>query len=331
MIKSLKNSVCAIGVMFLMFFCLSALVSCKKSKNQIENGIDKSGAYSKIVKKTLKDNGKIRIFCPDLDVSPEATDKSGDCTVILSPDNQVLVLDCGHPDSFKYIYSLLNDLKITKIDYLVISHPHIDHLGGVPALCAVIPVEKCYYNGLEYPTQYFESFKHVMSSRKIPLEILKDGDSFMFGEKVKVDILWPEGDFVYPDGYPANSTQFVNDTSIALKLTFGSSTALFCGDLYRSAERELIEKHKNELSADVVKANHHGNDTSNSLSWIKAVNPKIVYAMNDVIGSMTVYQQYTKNPDVKFYHSKENGLIKITMGSKQNYNVQTQFESWMNK
>lgn len=311
--NAFKNKLCRCALAGCCALLLAGGVSCSKKQ----------------LKRTAKDKSRLCIYSPDLDVPSDSEDKSGDCTVIVSPDGKVMVIDCGHPAAFRYVSKLLTDLKITKIDFLVISHPHIDHVGGIPALCALYPVGECYYSGLEYPSQYYEGFTRAMESHKIPVHIVKDGDSFMFGEKVKCDILWPEGNFEYPDGYPENSTQFVNDTSIALKMTYGGSTALFCGDLYRSAERGLIAKHKDELRSDVAKANHHGNDTSNSLSWIKAVNPKIVYAMNDKIGSMAVYKQYTKNGVTKFYHSAENGTIKITMDDKKNYEVQTQFESWL--
>ena len=274
--------------------------------------------------------GKLKVYCPDLAVPEDASDKSGDCTLIVSPDNKVMLIDCGHPQSIKYTISLLTELKIKQIDCLVVSHPHIDHIGGIPALCAMVDVKKCYYTGLVYPTQTYQGFIDAMKNHNIPVEIIREGDSFSFGEKVKCDVFWPpKGEFEYPVGYPANSTQFVNDTSVCLKMNYGKASALFAGDLYRSAERKLVEKHKADLKSTFAKANHHGNDTSNSLGWIKAVDADVVYAMNDVLGSMQVYKDYTKSGHTKFYHSAENGVMRFSIDKKGHVTAKVQKTSWM--
>lgn len=320
---------------FLIIVCL-IFASCggKKGKSDFSQvpGVDKSGNYENVVRFSNKDKNKLRIFCPDLDVPEGSSDKSGDCIVVISPDDKVMLIDCGHPASVKYVLSILSDLNVAEIDCLVATHPHIDHIGGIAFLCKALKVKKCYYTGLSYPTQTYKNFTDAIEKFEIPLEIIRDGDSFQFGKKVKCEILWPlKGEFEYPAGYPANSTQFVNDTSVCLKMTFGSSSAVFAGDLYRSAERKLLELHKNQLKCDLAKANHHGNDTSNSLGWIKALDAKVVFAMNDVIGSMQVYKDYTKNGTTRFYHSSENGVMKFCLDGKGNVFAETQKTSWMQK
>lgn len=293
-------------------------------------GIDRTGNYRNLVKKKITDYGKVRIFCPALSVPPETPDKSGECTVIISPEGKVLVIDAGHPLAFRHILLLLKDLKINEIECLVLTHPHIDHAGGIPALCAALPVKKCYYMGLYYPTRYYEDFLRTMESHKITVKNVRAGDVIELGKYVQFKVLWPlKGEFKYPQDFPQNSTQFINDQSLCLKMLFGNSSALFCGDLYRSAERKLIGFYKDELQSQVLKTNHHGNDTSNSLSWIKTVKPEIVYASNDAIGSMSVYKNYT-DAGAEFFHSAENGLVKISMGRNGFCSVKVQKKSWMN-
>jgi len=96
------------------------------------------------------------------------------------------------------------------------------------------------------------------------VEYLEEGDEITFGDHIQVKIYNPPTEIVYPEDYPKNSTQFINDTSITMKFIYGESTALFAGDLYITRERDLIRTYGEELQADIAKANHHGADTSNS-------------------------------------------------------------------
>lgn len=275
--------------------------------------------------------GKLTIYFVDLDVPPDSKDKSGDCSIIISPDEKVMMVDCGHPDAAKDVIRTMDALKLEKIDIFVLSHPHIDHLGAFPRIAERYPIGKVYRTRLQYPTVYARNFDSAVQKLGIPVEYVADGDSFEFGDSVHVEVYNPpQGEFVYPKGYPSNSTAFVNNSSILMKLEFGDSTALFGGDLYRAGEREIMKRHPNDLDSDVAKANHHGNDTSNQIRWIKAVSPKIVVAMNDVMGSMDVYKNFTKRGAV-FYHTLYNGLVKVQLDGSGGASASSQFESWVEK
>lgn len=284
--------------------------------------------YEEIINRE-NDAGKLTMYFLDLETEPEAEDKSGDSTILISPDGKVMLLDAGHTDCGEDVVKALKDLGVEKIDYLVISHPHIDHIGGVPAVLDAFPVETLYRSPVEYTTQTYKNFVNAAKAHETETVYLSKGDTFAFGSQVHVEVLGPDKEIVYPDGFPDNSTQFLNDKSLLLKFTFGESTALFGGDLYGSQEREYIDEYGDRLQADVIKANHHGNDTSNTKRWIKTVNPKVVAAMNDKVGSMTVYDNYVKN-GAEFHLTFCDGIVKITMDDKKNYEVTDQKDSWMN-
>lgn len=272
---------------------------------------------------------RLTFYFIDLDVPDDSPDKSGDATLVVSPEGKTLLIDCGHPDAGKDVLRVLDALGIDHLDYFVNSHPHIDHLGAFPQIADKVGIGQVYRTGLSYDTQYTRAFAAAIEDKRIPCTILSDGDGFDLDGQVHVEVLAPEEkEFVYPAGYPANSTAFVNDSSLSLKLTYGDSVALFCGDLYRGGERRLLDAHGPELKADLAKANHHGGDTSNQLKWIKAVLPEVVVAMNDRMGSMAVYQSYVKH-GATFYHTFYNGLVKVEMDQRHGLSVDTEKTSWV--
>ncbi|MGI5172336.1 MBL fold metallo-hydrolase [Treponema sp. OMZ 840] len=276
-------------------------------------------------------NGKLVLYFIDLDVPKDSKDKSGDSTLVVSPDGKIMLIDCGHPDAGKDVIKTLDALGITKIDMFVMSHPHIDHLGAFPLVASRFPIGLVYRSRLEYDTQYMRAFEEAVKNRRIPVEYLEEGDSFLFGDKVKVEVFGPEHEIVYPKNYPSNSTQFVNDNSVTMMLIYGESKALFGGDLYRSGETVILDKYKDRLKCDVAKVNHHALSTSSKRGWIKATRPQIAVAMNDVLGSMDVVNDYVKN-GARFYHTLYNGSVKIELDDKCNIvTVTAEKESWIEK
>lgn len=292
-----------------------------------QGGEPSADRYEEITDRS-QDEGKLVIYFLDLEVGPDAKDKSGDASILISPDGKVMLLDAGHPDSSEIVVKALTDLGIEKIDYLVASHPHIDHIGGIPAVVSRFPVGAAYQTDVEYTTQTYHNYVNALKEGGIDMVSLKTGDEFSFGEEVNVKVLGPDKEFEYPSGYPDNSTQFLNNMSLVLKFTYGESTALFCGDLYVSQERDYLDRYGDELKADVAKANHHGKDTSNLKKWIKTVSPKIVAAMGDEMGSMAVYDNYVKQ-GAEYHHTLYDGVIKVTVDGQGSCQAIDQKDSWL--
>lgn len=275
------------------------------------------------------DDGKLVMYFLDLEVSPAATDKSGDSTILISPDGKVMLLDAGHPECGPQVLEVLNALGIEKIDYLVASHPHIDHIGGIPEVIANIPIEAAYASYVEYTTQTYQDYLDAIETCGAELQRLKTGDVIDFGDQVKIEILGPGENIEYPEDFPNNSTQFLNNNSLLMKFVFGESTALFGGDLYIAQERDYIEQYGDALHVDVAKADHHGKDTSNLKKWIKTVSPQVVVAMGDEMGSMDAYNNYVKQ-GASYHHTLYDGIVKVIVDDKKNCEVIDQKDSWMN-
>ena len=273
--------------------------------------------------------GKTTFYFIDLDVPKNSPDKSGDATLVVAPDGATMLIDCGHPDSGEDVIKLLQALGLKKIDIFVNSHPHIDHLGAFPQVADALEIGQVYRTRLDYHTKYTRAFLDTIDKKHIPCAFLADGDAFDLGGQVHVQVLGPApGDLNPPPG--KLDTAYINNTSMVLRITYGDSVALFAGDLYRSGEQYVLEHHPDLMKADLAKANHHGNDTSNILAWVKAVRPSVVVAMNDLMGSMSVYKSYRKR-GATFYHTNFNGLVKVEMGKTHDLQVQTEYASWVEK
>jgi len=248
--------------------------------------------------------------------------KSGDSTIIKTPDGKVMLIDGSAPETANQIKRYLDALGIKKIDAIVASHPHIDHIGGLTQIIYQYQVDKLYRSAVEYPTSITKNFDKAVKDRGIETVVLKDGISFDFGV-TKIDVYNPIEEITYPQNYPDNSTAFLNDNSVVLKMTYKDSSVLLPGDLYIGGERSVLDRHEKDIQADILKIPHHGADTSSSSTFIKAVQPKVAVAMTDQMASLSVYNSYRKN-NVKAYITAVDGCVKVVADGTKEYEVITE-------
>ena len=270
---------------------------------------------------TAQDVGKLTVRY--LWLGPQvADDKPGDCMILTSPDGKIMVLDAGHPQSTQYVIAALDEMGVKKIDYLVASHPHIDHIGGMAALMDRYEVGIHYSTELWHTTNTYKGYVAAIERNHIEQVYLHEGDSFMFGDQVKVYVYNPEAEIEYYEDYPKSGTQFMNNHSLVLKFVYGDSSFLMAGDLYSTGETDVVKRWGDELHADVIKANHHGLDTSNSPKWRKTVNPEITVITNDLLGSVFVAQKYARNGK-QMYHIFLDGDVRVSTAGDGEYEVLT--------
>jgi competence protein ComEC len=270
-----------------------------------------------------QDGGRLTVRF--LKLTTRNDDKSGDCAILTSPEGKVMLIDAGNPSTFSDVERALKTLGITRIDYLVASHPHVDHVGNFARLINTYQIGGVYTSELVYPGSDFQNYMAAIAQTRTPHLILAEGDTFHFGDQVLVEVFHPAPGIKYYDGYPAQSTQFVNNHSLVLKLTYEKSTFLFGGDLYTSGEDEVVARYGARLDSDVFKVGHHGANTSSGRSYRNAISPKIAVMMHDAIADLNVYRKFKREGAATYITSIDGCVLVSTTGDGQ-YRVLTQYD-----
>lgn len=201
----------------------------------------------------IAEEGLLHVFYVDVG--------QADATIITC-DDQVMMIDGGNVADSRLIYSMLrNTLGIEHIDYVIATHPHEDHVGGLAAALNACSVDVLYTPVLEYDTKAFHSMMKYAGEQGTDIIISSPGDSFTVGA-ADVVILGPL----------RNST-ITNDLSIVCKITYGDVSFLFGGDAEWEEEHDLVESGY-DLSADVLHINHHGSNSSSSYVYLREVMPE---------------------------------------------------------
>ena len=219
---------------------------------------------------------------------PHSTNHTGDSTLIRTPSGKTMLIDTGNTNGGKMVKGYLEKMGITKIDILVITHMHSDHVGGAYDIVSKFNIGKVYGSPLkDYNTSYVRNFKNALASKNLTYNVLKTGDTFELDKNVKFEVLWPGADYNVPDGVtPENDGGFTNNSSVVLRMQYGSRTFLFTGDIEMEVEEELVSTMPEKLKCDVLKIPHHGASTSSTAAFIRATGAKygaiMVYAMNDI-------------------------------------------------
>ena len=187
-----------------------------------------------------------------------------DSTFFIFPDGRNLLIDSGEEDSGVRVAGVLESLGVGKIDAVILTHPHSDHIGGLIRVLDRFDADILYMPECECDTYIYKRVMRAVENKGIPTEYLSDGDRF-YGEDYTAAVLSP-GDGEYDDE---------NEYSIVLKIDYGSVSYLLMGDADEKIENELLEKHGDELSCTVLKVAHHGSATSSSEEFLDAASPEI--------------------------------------------------------
>ena len=245
----------------------------------------------------------------------------GDCTYIEFPNGESMLIDCGTKKAASEILADFREKGITHIDYLVISHYHSDHVGGLQEILPVISFGDVYTTGY-YPTDFSWVDLNLRQIQNLPIHYVKAGDSFDIGE-VHFDVLWPTAEMVSERPQVTSkavtgpgSTIDMNCHSMVLRMTFRNNSALFTGDAYIEAQKEILELYRDNLSVldcDVLKIMHHGYSNANgNEDFIIAVSPKYAFSMGTATMEMLHYLYYYK-AGAEVFMSWYNGNSYVTM------------------
>jgi competence protein ComEC len=199
-----------------------------------------------------------------IDVGDSNVTSHGDAILITERDKNILI-DGGESDKAYLVVDLLKSLNISKVDYVIATHPHSDHIDGLVDVMKEFEVGDVFYNGKS--SNQSEEFDAEM--RKHNYSAVSKGDIINVSDSVYLEVLHPSKEF----SSGTNNTG-ENDKSLVIKLFYKNVSFLFTGDCEKACNDYLL-KNSELLKSDVLKIGHHGDSSSSAVDFLKAVNPKI--------------------------------------------------------
>lgn len=190
----------------------------------------------------------------------------GDASLIITPNNEDVLID-GGPNN-NVVQKLGEYLPYTdrKIEYIILTHPHADHLDGLLEVLNRYEVGEVIMTGVSYGTADYEKFRQQIEAKKITLKLIEQPQKILI-DGLTLDILTPEKTL------NNLAIENLNNSSIVFKMIYGSTTAMFTGD-YEN-EETLVKNSSTTLKSDVLKVGHHGSTNANNRQFLEAVAPEL--------------------------------------------------------
>ena len=182
---------------------------------------------------------------------------------IVELNGHYMLIDAGPNSSEGSLLEYINKLGIKKFDYVIGTHAHEDHIGGMDKIVKNYDIDKFLFPKQTATIKTFESFVTELNKKNLKLYAPSVGETFEFGD-AKFTVFAP------------NSLEYdsANNYSIVIKLEYKNNSVLFTGDAEKLSENEMLENKSINLKSDVIKIGHHGSSTSSSLKFLNEVNPK---------------------------------------------------------
>lgn len=175
-------------------------------------------------------------------------------------DGQSMLIDGGNADDSGKMYSFLRKHGIMQLDYVIGTHAHEDHIGGLAGALNYASVKTVYCPVTSYDSKAFQNFQKAVQKWDTTIIVPKEWESFSLGG-AECRIL------------AVNSGSDINNTSIVLRITYGDTSFLFMGDAEREVEQAILNSSE-EIQSTVLKVGHHGSETSTSYAWLREVMPE---------------------------------------------------------
>lgn len=276
-------------------FFIIFTIGCSSGSKQSVNQVNDKKLTNEVLNTNISVNGELKVHFIDVGQAD---------SILIQQGNSSMLIDAGNNEDSETVKSYIASQGIKKLDYVIGTHPHEDHIGGLDYVINSFEIGNIYMPKTTSTTKTFKDVINSIQVKKMQITTPQPGDSFKLGQ-ADCKILAPNSD----------SYEDANNYSIVIKVTFGNNTFMFTGDAEALSEKEMINKGF-DVKADVLKVGHHGSSSSTSDEFLKKVSPK--YAVisvgkdNDYGHPHKETMAKLKNSGISLYRTDECGTIVCT-------------------
>lgn len=271
---------------------LSSSVACSSTADAEDNFLPE--AQNDYIFTTLPSNGNLRVNYIDVG--------QGDSEFIEFPNGETMLIDAGTNESGQTVVNYIKSLGYTSVDYVIGTHPHEDHIGGLDDVINSFDIGKIYMPKVTTDTKTFEDVLDAVENKNLTINTAKSGVVITETDDFSVKIVAPVSE-QYDD---------LNNYSAVVKISYKDNSFLFTGDAEELSENQITD----DISADVLKAGHHGSSTSSSDKFLDRVCPSTVVISCGEDNSYghphkeTIEKLNSRN--IKYYRTDINGTVVAT-------------------
>lgn len=229
--------------------------------------------------------------------------------ILIENDKKYMLIDAGNNEDGDLLVNYFKDKNITDFEYVVATHPHEDHIGGMDNIIKNFNIKNYYMPDCYTTTKTFEELLDALEEKNLSFETPDIDSEFVLG------------DALFKVLYTGTDKRDLNNTSIVLRMTYKDVSFMFTGDATNVTEKKILAK---DLQSDVLKVGHHGSQYSTSDEFLDKVNPK--YAIISV-GTGNVYDHpkditLNKLKGIEVHRTDKEGTIRVISDGK-NIDIET--------
>lgn len=187
--------------------------------------------------------------------------------LIQTPDGRNVLVDAGDGDSAEDTVAYLKRCAVRRIDLLVITHPHIDHIGGLPRILEEFGVSEVVDTGCPHGSRTYREVLSSIEERRIGYRLAAESPSLHISKNVGFQIIWP------PKDYAPSGDSELNDASIVMRVAYKDVSVLLTGDIQLEAEGRILADNP-DLQCTILKIAHHGSAGSTSNELLQLTKPE---------------------------------------------------------